>query len=80
MAHHTRLAALGAEFRSPLDIFWSQVYENELIVTYVPKADQLNREKALALAIERDNAAAAQLQLDATQLDLEAAAFAAAAP
>ena len=52
---------------------WKEVAEEMLIQVYVPEADQMTREEALELALERDLQRAADLQTDCI-LHLEAAA------
>jgi len=42
-------------------------YEDNLIKTYVPEADTMSREEALALAKERDARAAQSLEWDAQE-------------
>lgn len=41
--------------------YWQRYYEDQMILAYVPEADLLTREDALALAVERDLEAAAIL-------------------
>jgi hypothetical protein len=53
---------------------WRNIAEYELIVTYVPEADQMTRAEALELALQRDEEATKQLVQDyQSQLDLQAA-------
>lgn len=42
-------------------------YEDALIKAYVPEADSMSREEALALAMERDATAAQRLEWDAQE-------------
>ena len=52
-------------FEQPLESFWQDIYQAWLIKIYVPERDQMNYADALALAMERDEASARRLYLDA---------------